>query len=117
MFDYFFECFFIALGCGVIGAVYRGILAYETILNWWFRFGSRFEKRWFYEPMWGCVKCITGQLALWWFLFLEIIPRFLETQRPVMEISTLLFGLLFTICGAILTAIILALLITKLENR
>lgn len=117
MFDYFLNCLFIALGCGVIGAIYRGLLAYEPVLNWWFRFGARFEKRWFYAPVWGCVKCITGQLAFWWFTILEIIPCLLETERPIMEIFALLFGLLFTICGAILTAIVLAPIIAKLENR
>ena len=117
MFEYFLICFCIALGCGVIGAIYRGLLAYEPVLNWWFRFGARFEKRWFYAPVWGCVKCITGQLALWWFTILQIIPCLMETERPIMENFALLFGLLFTICGAILTAIILAPIIAKLENR
>lgn len=117
MLYYFLNCLFLALGCGVIGAIYRGLLAYEPVLNWWFRFGARFEKRWFYAPVWGCVKCITGQLALWWFTFLETIPRLLETKTPLMEIFALLFGYLFTICGAILMAIVLAPIIAKLENR
>jgi hypothetical protein len=115
MFNYFLDCFFLALGCGVIGAIYRGLLAYEPVLNWWFRFGAKYEKRWFYPAVWGCVKCICGQLALWSFIFLETIPRLLETQRPILEIFALFFGLTLTICGAILTGIILAPIISKLK--
>lgn len=115
MFNYFLDCLFLALGCGVVGAIYRGLLAYEPVLNWWFKFGARYEKRWFYPPVWGCVKCITGQLALWWFLILETIPRLLETKTLILEIFALLFGLLFTICSAILTAIVLAPIISKLK--
>ncbi len=118
MIVFFIECLFIALGCGIIGAVYRGILAYEPILNWWFKFGNRhFEKRWFYAPVWGCVKCITGQIALWSFTFLEIIPLILEKNTGILEIFGLFFGLLFSICGSILIAIVLAPIISKLENR
>ena len=45
--------------------VYREILAEQPVLNWWFRWGIRFEKRWFWKPIWGCSLCISGQLALW----------------------------------------------------
>ena len=49
----------------VFASVYRLILAYEDVLNWWFKFGSRFEKYVFYKPIWGCQLCIAGQLAFW----------------------------------------------------
>lgn len=54
-----------ALVLGITAVIYKNFLAYEEVLNWWFRFGSRFENRWFYKPIWGCVYCISGQLALW----------------------------------------------------
>ena len=50
---------------GHLAVLYRRILAHEEILNWWFRFGSRFEGRWFWKPVWGCHLCISGQMALW----------------------------------------------------
>ena len=54
-----------ALVLGITAVIYKNFLAHEEVLNWWFRFGARFEKRWFYKPIWGCVYCISGQLALW----------------------------------------------------
>jgi hypothetical protein len=104
-----FECFALALGCGVIAAIYRGLLAYEPILNWWFKFGNQYEKRWFFAPVWGCVKCISGQLALWSYLLTPISEGW--QSNPV----GVLFGLVLTICGAILTAIVLAPIIAKLK--
>jgi hypothetical protein len=56
---------FYAALIGLFAVVYKHILAYEEILNWWFRFGSRFEGRWFWKPIWGCELCISGQIALW----------------------------------------------------
>lgn len=113
MFPLLLDCFALALGCGVVAAIYRGVLAYEPVLNWWFRFGNRYEGRWFFAPVWGCVKCISGQLALWFFLFTELAGAWDGYRNPL----AILFGLLLTICGAILTAIILAPIIQKLENR
>jgi hypothetical protein len=55
----------IALCCAVISIVYMCVLSREPILNWWFRFGMRFERRAFHKPIWGCEKCFAGQLALW----------------------------------------------------
>lgn len=45
--------------------IYRQFLADQPVLNWWFMFGMRFENKWFHAPIWGCVFCISGQLALW----------------------------------------------------
>lgn len=53
----------------VVSYVYREILAYEPVLNWWFQFGLKFENKWFYKPIWGCQLCFSGQVALWIFIF------------------------------------------------
>ena len=45
----------------VIAFVYREILSREKILNWWFKFGLQFEKRFFYRPIWGSKKLIVQQ--------------------------------------------------------
>lgn len=65
---------FYAALIGLFAVVYRHILAYEPVLNWWFVWGARFEDKWFYKPIWGCELCISGQLALWsyalnWFAY------------------------------------------------
>jgi hypothetical protein len=57
---------------GLFSVVYRYILAYEQILNWWFKIGMRYEKRWFYKPIWGCEMCIAGQAALWLYFFTSL---------------------------------------------
>jgi hypothetical protein len=113
---FFIEIILLAFCCGTIAAVYRNILAYEPVLNWWFKFGQRFEKRWFFAPIWGCVRCISGQFGLWFFVFLEILPGFQETGYTFLEIFGLIFGLLFTICASILFAIVLSRLIKYLET-
>lgn len=53
---------------GITAVIYKNFLAHEEVLNWWFRFGDKYEGRWFYKPIWGCVYCISGQLALWFYL-------------------------------------------------
>lgn len=50
---------------GLFSVTYRDTISNEEILNWWFRFGSRFEGNWFWKPIWGCHLCISGQIALW----------------------------------------------------
>ena len=65
----------------VFAVVYRLILAYEPILNWWFMFGAKFEKRFFYRPIWGCEKCLAGQIAFWTYLF-GWIASYLNTNSP-----------------------------------
>lgn len=49
----------------VVSYVYKEIIGREAVLNWWFKFGIRFENRFFYRPIWGCEKCFAGQTALW----------------------------------------------------
>lgn len=123
-----FEAFIIAFTAGIIAAVYRGVLAYEPVLNWWFRWGNNFEDRWFFNPIWGCVKCISGQMGLWAFVFLEIIPAIWSpggqnggnTSAATMYSQTgaaWVISLLLAICGAILTAMVLSRLITILKNE
>lgn len=109
---------------GMVGSVYRLILAYEPVMSWWFKFGARFEKKWFFAPVWGCQLCISGQMGLWSYLFLCIMP-IVGTQHgifwalcaPVMvvvqNIVSMIFGLLISICGAILTAKLLTPVLTK----
>lgn len=80
--------------------VYREILAEQPVLNWWFRWGIRFEKRWFYKPIWGCILCISGQWALWiyvlnwiasyfngnapfWTFLFKVIPKYHPTDFNV----------------------------------
>lgn len=62
----------------VVSYVYREILAYEKVLNWWFEFGRRFENKWFYQPIWGCQLCFAGQNALWIFILNWISCNFNE---------------------------------------
>lgn len=100
---------------GLVAAVYRGILAYEPILNWWFRFGNKYEKKWFFKPIWGCHLCIGGQFGLWLYLLLVAMPTLLNQYGQIStfgngavycatKIVSLIFGLLIAICGAIYSA-------------
>jgi hypothetical protein len=59
---------------GIASIVYMDILGTEIILNWWFRVGARFEKKWFFKPVWGCQKCFAGQLCLWLGLAFNFSP-------------------------------------------
>lgn len=105
--------FILAISIALIAISYRNILAYENILNWWFRFGSKFENRFFYKPIWGCVKCISGQIALWFYLlswlhnsyfykntFLSDVFLFLYPRGNEMNYN--LFGAIFLIFTTIL---------------
>jgi hypothetical protein len=125
MFQFIIQTLAFSFCVGVIAAVYHGVLAYSRVLNWWFRFGARFEKKWFFDPIWGCVKCIAGQLALWFYVFLVFLGQpegqgdpFVVFPDSYANAALLrLFGLLGAICGAILFSMIFARVITKLENR
>lgn len=103
---------------GMGGTVYRLILAYEKILSWWFKFGAKYENKWFFPPVWGCQLCISGQIAGWSFIILKILPvlltesgRFSSFAGPAMasiqNAFCLLFSLITCICMSILTAKIL----------
>lgn len=66
--------------CGIAGSVYRS-LAYEPFFSSWWRFGARYEKKWFFAPVWGCAPCISGQFALWTFLILRNLPALIKVIR------------------------------------
>ena len=48
---------------------YISILSEEKILNWWFRFGLKFSEKWYYQIIWGCPLCNSGQIALWFYIY------------------------------------------------
>lgn len=78
----FFETLAFAGAIALIAVVYRYILLREPVLHWFYRFGERYEHRWFFNPIWGCHKCIAGQLALWGYIYLHwhsyaLIPHIL----------------------------------------
>lgn len=104
--------------CGLIGAIYRSVLAYELILNWWFRFGNRYEGKWFFRPVWECAKCFSGQLAGWFWLAFKILPAIIRYCGQISRGlpfsihyaqtgAALILGWFCAICAAIFTAIIL----------
>lgn len=89
---------------GFCANVYANVLSHEEVLNWWFRFGARYEGRWFWKPIWGCQNCIAGQWALWFYIFRVISDRFFPqgeffcilTRYPKIEPS-LLEGLILVL--------------------
>jgi len=99
MITHLLELLFTSFFCGVIAVVYRRVLAYEPILNWWFMFGNKFEKRWFFNPIWGCTRCISGQLGLWSFLLL-LLPLWLRGHDNT-SILFMLFSIIANICTSI----------------
>jgi hypothetical protein len=98
---YYLEILLLAICTGLVAAVYRGVLAYEPILNWWFKIGDRYEKKWFYKPIWGCIRCIAGQFGLWGFVFLEAIPG-----HPGANPFAYFAGLVTAICVSILVGMV-----------
>lgn len=56
---------FFSVLIGITFSVYALILSTEPILNWWFRWGARFERKWFWKIIWGCHLCAAGQFAFW----------------------------------------------------
>ena len=74
-----------ALIIAVISYVYKEIIGREAVLNWWFKFGLNFEKRFFYRPIWGCEKCFAGQTALWIYILNWLSTNF-NTNTPFWRI-------------------------------
>jgi hypothetical protein len=111
----------IALCCAVISIVYMCVLSREPILNWWFRFGMRFERRAFHKPIWGCEKCFAGQLALWSSLLfhsdgLRSFIQVLSFSQPALILQIVfmgLFWLIFTISAAVLITLVLLRVLVK----
>lgn len=109
----FFIAFFFGIACAIISVCTIVVMAKEPILNWWFRLGnfvgikvrSGMEvERWFFRPIWGCEKCFAGQLALWLYLWFTF------------DDYNFFFHVL-TICTAILSAVFISHLITKIEQH
>lgn len=76
--------FQIAFMCAVIGYIYAEILIapgmvlfpfWKWLCRTWLLKSTIVNDRevinesWFYKPLGGCYKCVTGQLAFWWYLF------------------------------------------------
>lgn len=108
----------------LIAVVYRYYLLAD-VLHWWLKIGERFEKRWFFAPIWGCHKCIAGQLALWSYLITHLnlsitSPFGAPGQRLYFLIYVPAVGPysfichIFAICAAILGAEILT---VKIINK
>jgi hypothetical protein len=105
----------LAGACAIMGVVYILILSREPILNWWFRFGARFEGRFFWKPIWGCELCFSGQAALWMYIILTgacpCLPKHMDAAGVAAWIAAgavWLFWLIYTICTAVFMAYILA---------
>ena len=105
------------LSCAIVGVTINVIMPNERILNWWFRIGTRVgikhvgppgqeseRERWFYRPIWGCEKCLSGQIALWSFICL-----FAHYYSA--------FGHVLAICTAIFSAVILSTIIKKATEQ
>lgn len=122
------ELFLYGIYIAIISVVYRKILAYEPILNWWFMFGSRFDGRFFYRPIWECEKCFAGQIAFWtfainWILSLNFIGKreisaFLFKIIPQYHTNnfSVFLGLIF-VCFTILTTFSLSKLYKWVEEK
>lgn len=117
---------FFALIIGITGVIYRLILAYEPILNWWFMFGLRYEKRWFYKPVFGCEFCFAGQIAFWSYL-INWVSIYFNGNAPFWRFIFFLipeynfkdygvFWLVSFVCLAIFFAFIIGKFIERLKN-
>jgi hypothetical protein len=76
-----------------IAICYVNVLAFEKCCSWWFQWGSKFEGKWFWEPIWGCHKCVAGQIALWSYLIGEWC-----NYRFTMHVSYILISILVSAC-------------------
>lgn len=84
----------------LISVVYRYVLL-EEVLHFWLKIGERWERRWFYKPVWGCHKCIAGQLTAWLYLARLIRSNFkLLIYLPGLGHYSII-GHIFAICAAI----------------
>jgi hypothetical protein len=115
------EALAMAGAIGIIAVVYIHILSLENILNWWFRWGNRFERRWFFRPLWGCEKCFAGQVALWLYVIIhfpasetwQIADFWPWAVEIILSGIIWLFGAVLQVCGAILSAYTINKFITK----
>lgn len=82
MFDFFLYSILIA----IVAVIYRLFLAYEPVLNWWFKIGERYENKWFHAPIWGCEFCFAGQVALWVYVLNAIFGVILRETAPISQL-------------------------------
>lgn len=106
----------------IIAVVYIQILSKEgQILEKWFEYGKRFEDRWFYNPVWGCHLCFSGQVALWIYLLNYIFQDktcFIYKIIPIFAIESFsIFWLIFIICQTILSAFFLGFIYNLSFNK
>lgn len=84
------ELFIYSFLIAVVAFVYKDFLSQEPVLNWWFKIGDRYHKRWFYKPIWGCEFCIAGQFAFWTYLLNILFGVILKETAPI---SRLIFSI------------------------
>ena len=106
----------------IIAVVYIQMLSKEgQILYKWFEYGKRFENKWFYNPVWGCHLCFSGQVTLWIYLLNQIFldkSLFIYKIIPIFVIESFsLFWLIYFICQTIFIAYFLGYLHTKAVNN
>lgn len=91
--------YLLAFQLAVISYVYSVILTEPgMILSWWFKILSQLNDdgklpEWMYLPLIGCFKCVSGQFALWAYLYWTDLYNLYEH--------------IFTICLTIFFAIII----------
>lgn len=127
-----FSAILFGLSCAIIGCATHA-LQNEQILNWWFVFGEKFGKRiednhekelWFYRPIWGCAKCFSGQLSMYWFISWHTRVHCSENGRflPfagwwVSFENYSLFCHILAIASAILSAIVFTFIIESIKKH
>jgi hypothetical protein len=120
----FFEALAFAGAVALITYVYKGLLFRELVLHWWLRFGERYERKWFFKPIWGCYKCIAGQLALWGYLFTHLSIHYAANYKGQGSLNNFpvyvsgwssysITGHIMAVCAAILFADILSIQLNK----
>jgi hypothetical protein len=124
MTKFFIEALIWGLCCGIVATAYRAVLAYEDYFTKWWQFGARYEGRWFFKPVWSCSHCTGGQLALWTYFLLKILPALVQAIRLngwlypysihyARQGAAGLFGLIIAISTAILAAKVLTWIIEE----
>lgn len=121
----FTENITLALTACIIAFTYKEFLL-PGLLHPWAKVGDRYERRWFYKPVWGCFKCIGGQLAMWLYLITHIYTATEAANgAPGRNIINYIhspafghysfIGHILTICAAILFTDLLSTLHNKLS--
>lgn len=114
------------LAVGILGATYRHIIAAEETFNFWWRFGARFENRWFWKPIWGCGHCFAGQFTAWTWLGFKIVAPVVKVlslpgrfparwQHYTFQGMASVLGLILAVGVSILIAKVLVFLLQKFK--